>query len=290
VAQDLEPRAYSASPIGVNFLVLSFGRSTGSVLLDPTLPVTDVHATLNLPAIGFGHTFGVFGRQSLVTVGLPYVWGDATGNVAEQSRRITRSGLADLRMKFSLNLHGNPALTPVEFASRKDTFIVGTSVSIVAPTGQYDPTKLINLGTNRWAFKPEIGISYPFKKFYLDAYCGAWLFTRNAAFYPGDLIRKQDPITSFQVHMSYTFRSRLWLAADATWYGGGATWVNNAPPTVRQNNSRAGLTLSLPAGKRQSLKLAYSSGTTSTLGTDFSSYRWLGSSPGLAAFAATERL
>jgi Putative MetA-pathway of phenol degradation len=140
---------------------------------------------------------------------------------------------------------------------------------VLAPSGQYDPTKLINLGTNRWAFKPELGISYPYKKFYFDVYCGVWLFTKNADFFPGGLVRQQDPVKAIQGHVSYIFRPQLWLAADMTWYGGGATSVDNGPLSVGQNNSRAGLTLSLPLSKRQSLKAAYSSGTTSRLGTDF---------------------
>jgi hypothetical protein len=287
LAQDLEPRAYSASPIGLNFVLVGFGRSSGSVLFDPTVEITDVEATLNSPVVGVGRTFGLFGRQGLVTAGLPYVWGDVSGNVAEQNRSITRSGLADLRAKFSINLRGNPAMSPAEFAKlKKPAFLVGSSLTVIAPTGQYDPTKLVNIGTNRWAFKPEIGISYPIKKFYLDAYLGVWLFTHNADFFPGGKDRQQDPVTSLQGHVSYTFRPHLWLAADVTWYRGGATSVDNGPSSIPQNNSRAGVTLSLPLSKRQSVKLAFSDGTTSRVGSDFKTlsvawqFAWFGAIPG----------
>jgi hypothetical protein len=158
----------------------------------------------------------------------------------------------------------------VEFAKlRRRTLIVGTSLSVAAPAGQYDSAKRVNLGTNRWAFKPEVGISYPVSKFDLDAYFGVWLFTRNDDFFPGGRSRTQDPVTALQGHASYTFRPRLWLAADATWYQGGAAAIDEGPSTIRQNNSRAGLTFSVPLGKSQSLKFAYSTGTTSRLGTDF---------------------
>jgi hypothetical protein len=271
LAQDLEPRAYSASPVGLNFLVLGFGYSTGSVLFDPTLPVSNVEANLNIPTAGYGRTFGLLGRQSLVTVGLPYVWGDISGDVAEGRRSIRRSGLADLRMKFSINLRGNPARTREEFAKlRKRSFIVGTSVTVSAPTGQYDPSKLINIGTNRWAFKPELGISIPIKKrFDLDLYFGAWLFTHNNDFFPGNKVRQQEPITTLQGHVSYTFRPRLWIAADMTWYRGGAATVDHGTTSQAQNNSRAGVTFSMPLGTNQSLKLAYSGGTTARVGSAF---------------------
>jgi len=271
LAQDLEPHAYSASPVGLNFVVLGFGHSTGSVLFDPTLPISNVDAKLNSPAIGYGRTFGLFGRQALVTAGLPYVWGDISGDVSEQRRSVQRSGLADLRMKFSVNLRGNPARSRTEFAKlRKRSFIVGTSVTVSAPTGQYDPAKLINIGTNRWAFKPEIGISYPVKKrLDLDLYFGVWLFTHNADFFPGNSLRQQDPVTALQGHISYTFRRRLWIAADVTWYRGGAASIDHGAAAGEQNNSRAGVTFSMPLGTKQSLKLAYSDGTTARIGTNF---------------------
>jgi hypothetical protein len=163
-AQELEPRAYSPSPVGTTFLVMAFGRSDGNITTDPSIPITDIHATLNSTSVGLGHSFGLLGRQALITAGLPYVWGDVSGQVAEQRGSISRSGMADLRLRFSFNLHGSSALTPKQFAARRHRgLIVGTSLSVNAPSGQYNNTKLINLGTNRWAFKPELGVSYPLR-------------------------------------------------------------------------------------------------------------------------------
>jgi hypothetical protein len=199
------------------------------------------------------------------------VWGNISGDVAEQRSSIRRSGLADMRLKFSVNLRGNPARSRTEFAkSRKRSFIIGTSVTVLAPTGQYDPTKLINIGTNRWAFKPELGISYPLKKnFDLDLYFGTWFFTHNSNFFPGNRLRTQALVTTLQGHASYTFRPRLWVAVDATWYRGGAATVDHGAPTGEQNNSRAGVTFSMPLVKMQSLKFAYSAGTSARIGSDF---------------------
>ncbi len=270
-AQELEPRAYSPSPTGANFILAGFANASGDVLFDPTLPITDVQADLYSPVMGFGRTFGLAHRQALATAALPYVWGTVTGKVYEQQGSITRSGLADLRFKFAFNLHGSPARSPQEFAkSKRSRFILGTSLSVTAPTGQYDPAKLVNLGTNRWAFKPELGLSYPRKKWFFDLYAGVWLFTDNPTFYPGGSVRRQDPLPTLQAHVSYTFRPRLWLAFDSTWYAGGATAVNNGSPSASQNNSRVGITLSLPLGKRQSLKVAYGAGATARTGTKFS--------------------
>jgi hypothetical protein len=140
----------------------------------------------------------------------------------------------------------------------------------MAPTGQYDKTRLISIGTDRWAVKPELGISYLRKKWNFDFYSGVWLFTENKAFFPGSSTRRQDPLPTLQGHISYTFRQRMWVAFNSTWYEGGASHVNDGPATGRLNNSRIGATLSIPIGKKQSLKIAYSRGATARSGTNFS--------------------
>ena len=268
-AQDMEPKAYSASPVGANFLVGSYSRSTGDVLFDPTLPITDVHARIDGLALAVGHSFDLFGDLALVTVALPYAWADVTGKVQEQAGEVTRSGLADARFKLSVNLAGNPAMSAREFARAPRKTIVGVSLTVQAPSGQYYDTKLINLGNNRWAFKPEVGLSIPIRRLDADIYAGGWFFTANNDFYPGGLERTQSPIATLQAHLSYTLKPRLWVALDSTWYSGGGTQVAGGAPAEGVNNSRAGVTLSMPVGRRYSFKVAYASGVTVRTGTDF---------------------
>jgi len=281
-AQELEPRSYSPSPVGVNFVGASYAYSSGAVLIDPSVPLSDVNAYVNGIALGWGRTFGLLGRQALVTATLPYAFGDVSGKVFESQQSITRSGLADVKARLAVNLYGNPAQTPQEFARRqRSPLLVGTSLTVTAPTGQYYGDKLINLGTNRWAFKPEIGVSVPRRKFDLDAYAGVWFFTDNPDFYPGGQSRHQDPLSAYQGHVSYTFRPSLWIAADGTWYGGGATSVGGGPKSGRQDNSRLGVTLSLPLNASQSAKFAFSRGALVRAGSNFNTIiagwqlRWL---------------
>jgi hypothetical protein len=278
-AQDLEPKAYSASPVGAAFVVAGLGRATGSVVFDPTLPITDVEAKINSGLLAAGYAFGLFGKLALATAAMPYGWGDITGKVAEESRAISRSGLSDSRFKLSVNLVGNPAMRAREFAKTPRRTILGASLTVTAPSGQYYPGRLINLVTNRWAFKPEIGIAAPKGRWDVDAYLGVWLFSANTDFYPGGLARTQDPVVALQGHLSYTFRPRLWAAIDGTWYSGGAAQVERAAPTGGMNNARLGATLSIPAGRQQSFKIAYSSGVVVRTGTNFRSlsvgWQWL---------------
>ena len=266
-AQELEPRAYSPSPTGANFVLVTYGRTTGDVLFDPSIPVTDVVARINAGAALYGRTFGLFGRAANIGIALPYIVGTLEGNLGGEFTSVRRSGLGDGRMRVAVNLVGGPALKPAEFAKRTPHTTLGVSVVVVAPTGQYDPSKLVNLSTNRWVLKPELGLSVPRGRWTFDVYAGAWLFGDNTNFYGGS-IRSQEPMTVLQGHVSYTIRPRLWLAGDATFYAGGRTAVDSVKKDDRQENSRAGLTLSIPLG-RHSLKLAWSEGTTTRIGGDF---------------------
>ena len=269
-AQQLEPRAYSPSPVGTTFLGAGFSRDSGGVTFDPSVPVTDVRGALYSSFPGVGHTFGFAGRQALVTVAQPYAWGTLSGSVGEQRRSITRSGLAGMSGKFALNLIGSPALKPKDFAIVPHrNFIMAASLTVTTPTGQYDETKLINLGTNRWSFRPELGFSRLIRKVSVDLYAAGTFFTANSSYYPGQSFRSQDALASVQAHVSYTFRRGLWVAVDSTWYGGGAVRLNRGPAMSRQDNTRLGGTLSLPIGKVQSVKFAYSSGVSARTGSNF---------------------
>ena len=268
LAQELEPRAYAPNPTGANFVLAVYGHTTGDVVFDPSVPITNVSASVNLAALFYGRTFSLFGRSASAAVQLPYVWGTIEGDVFEAQRTVHRSGLADLRLRLTTNLVGGPALSPREFAARRPRTTLGASVVVLAPTGQYDPSKLVNVGTNRWAFKPEAGLSHPAGRWLLELYAGAWLFADNEDFFGGSR-RSQSPLLGLQGHFSYTFRPRLWLAGNATVYTGGRTTVDGVEKADLQRNSRLGLTLAVPVKRRSALKASWSRGLTTRIGGDF---------------------
>jgi len=264
-AQELEPRAYSRAPAGTQFVVLSYAYQSGDVLVDSSLPLRDVSVRLNVASLGYGRTFGLAGRQANASVLVPYVRGRVSGTVFEEQREVTRSGLGDARARFSMNLIGSPALSPKEFAAYKPGTLLGASLTVIAPTGQYDPRRLVNLGSNRWSFKPEAGVSKPFGRWTLELAGGLWLFTPNKNFF-GGVRREQKPLTSLQAHVIYTLRQRMWLALDANYYSGGRTVVGGALKADAQSNSRFGATFSYPLNRRQSLKVAWAKGLTARFG------------------------
>ena len=274
-AQELEPRSYSASPVGANFAIVGYGLSTGQVIFDPSVPITDVHADIRGVTFGYGHTFAIGHMQGLFSAAIPYVTGYLSGVVGGTTdSAINRAGIGDTRLKISLNIIGSPALAPADFMKTlPQRFIFGASLAVVVPTGQYDPAHLINIGSNRWAWKPEIGASYNFnRKLYLDLYAGVWLFAPNYNFYPGESKRTQDPLTSLQAHVSYTFARWIWVAADATYYAGGGTQQNDGPTTARQDNTRIGFISAITVAKGQQVKLSYSVGASARVGSKFTTW------------------
>jgi hypothetical protein len=171
-------------------------------------------------------------------------------------------------------------MTPREFANYRPTTVIGVSLTVVAPYGHYDDTKVINIGSNRWSFKPELGFSRTRGPWTGEADAGAWFFTDNTDF-AGGKVRSQDPIGALQLHLMYTFRPLLWLAVDGTYYTGGRTTINSQQNIDLQKNSRLGVTLALPVSRWQSIKIAYSRGARTTIGGNFETiglsyqYAWL---------------
>ena len=268
-AQELEHRAYSVSPHGVNFVVFTYDRSTGDINFDPSLPLEDVTATINTMGVGYLRSLNVLGRSANITVSLPILNGSIQGLVFGEFAQGTRRGVADPRFRFAMNLVGAPAMTVSEFARYEQGTTLGFSVVAISPGGQYDSSRLVNIGSNRWAFKPELGLSKRLGRWYFDLYGGVWLFTANTDFV--GQVRKQSPIGASQLHLSYTIRPRLWVGFNANFYTGGRTEIEGIKSADFQRNSRFGATLSLPLDRRQSLKVSASTGALTTVGGDFGS-------------------
>jgi hypothetical protein len=264
-AQQLEPRAYSPAPVGVNFFGMAYFYSSGGWALDPSVPITNVTARIQSAVPFYGRTFEFFGRLANVGVAVPFAHADMHGDVNDQARSIDRTGFGDPAFRFAVNLIGLPALKPKEFFERKPETTLGASLVVVAPFGQYDQAKLINLGANRWVFKPELGISHPMGSWDLELYAGAWLFMANDEYY-GGTVRRQDPLVYAQAHVIYTVLPRLWLALDYTYYEGGTSRVNGQYKNDRQDNSRTGVTLAVPVTMQQSLKFSWTHGVSIRIG------------------------
>ena len=283
-AQDLVPGAFTPAPVG--FIVLSLGSlfSNGDVAFDPSLPITDASATIGGGFVGIGRTFNLAGRFANAGVAVPIVLGHIEGLVFDQFQEASRRGLGDLIVRIAFNVYGAPALTRQQFASHRAPMIVGVSLNVAAPTGQYDSDRYINLGTNRWSFKPTLGMQRTRGLWTFEGEAGVVFFTDNPD-YVNNSRREQAPIMAFQGHLIRNIRPGFWVSADGNYWQGGRVTTNGSPALVEQKNSRAGATVAVPI-RRQQVRVAYSFGAYTTIGGDFHSvglsynYAWAASREG----------
>jgi len=281
LAQELEPRLYQNAPVGFNALVLSYGYSAGNFLVDSSLPIEGAKAELHGVAIGYVRSLGLFGKSAKLDVVLPISWGTFEGVVAGEFRTRKPFGLADPRFRLAVNLYGAPALSVREFGRYRQKTILAASIQIAAPLGQYDPDRLVNLGANRWSFRPEVGVSNARGRWYFEVAAGAWLFTENSDYYGGSSLT-QDPLYFVKGDVIYGFKPGVWLALNYGFATGGETRVSDASAATLQRNSRLGVTFSFPVTRANSMKVVWTSGLATRLGADFDSvsvlyqYTWVG--------------
>jgi hypothetical protein len=280
-AQEIEPRAYSNAPIGVNFLILGYARARGGLSFDTSSPVTDPRLRTDSAALAYVRVLDLMGKSAKFDLVVPYTWlnGSAVYAGAPVEREV--SGFGDPRFRLSVNLVGAPALTLKEFASYTQDLIVGASLQVSAPMGQYDDTKLVNLGANRWYFRPEVGVSKALGRWTLEAAAAATLYTDNKDFYGGKN-RSQDPLYSLQGHLIYSFPRGVWGAFDVNFFSGGRSTLGGVRSYDLQQNWRVGGTLAFPVDAHHSIKVYASSGVRARTGNDYDligiawQYRWGG--------------
>ena len=270
-SQQLEPRNYANVPVGMNFLIAGYVQASGGYSADPALPLTDAHLKVQTPVVAYARSLDVAGKSAKIDV--VAAGGCVTGNALFNGAPVSRDvcGLLDPAVRFSMNFYGAPALSLEEFREYRQDLVVGGSLQVQAPLGQYDPSRLVNLSTNRWTFRPEIGVSKRIRPLTVEVALGASLFTTNDNYFGGKR-REQDPIYNSQLHLIYEFSGGTWAAFNATYYTGGRTTVNGVENNDELGNSRAGLTLAFPVDRRNSVKLYASRGISVRTGTDFDLY------------------
>lgn len=267
-ALDIEPRAYTNTPVGLNFLAVGYQRSEGGLEFDPALPITDASATVDTGLLGYVRTLGVAGRSAKIGFKLPYSRFDAHGYVAGEFRSREQSGLADPTLYFTVNLSGAPALSLQEFKSYRQDLITGFTLKVTAPLGAYDDDYVLNIGTNRWSFEPELGVSKALGRWILEAAGSIVFYTDNEDFEDGST-RSQDPIYSARGDVIYNFPDRVWLAFGATFFTGGRTTVDGTTSNDLADNWRAGAVLTVPVDRKNSIKIYGSSGISTRTGADY---------------------
>lgn len=266
-SQDLEPRAYANVPKKLNVAALGYVFMDGNVVTEPSLPISDFKIQSHNLAVSYIRTFGLANKLARVQVSLPFTFMDGSALVAGDLVTGSRTGFADTKVRFGINLLGSPALDKSEFRSFEQKTILGVSLVTSIPTGRYYEDKRVNIGTNRWGVKPEIGISKRFAHVYAEAYGGVWFYTDNNDFLGKKM--EQKPTFSLQAHASYYFKNNMWVGFNTTWFFGGKTIIDGVPEASQIDNWRVGGTFSTPIAKGQSIRFQYHVGAFTNNGLDY---------------------
>lgn len=279
-AQELEPRSMPQKPVRLHALSLSYAYSSGNIILDMSLPLEDVTASINSLALAYVTTFGLAGRIARIGLVLPVAFGTWEGLVEGDWATTSRAGLGDPMVGFAINIYGVPMRLGQTLVPRRTGLFVGVGLNVRLPLGQYNGTKLINLGTNRWIFEPRLGVAVQIKRWILETRISSWFFTTNNQFFHGNSL-SQSPLHMLQLHVIHEFRSGIWIAVSGGVSRGGRASINGEKRDTLQRNSRVGATLSIPLGMKHGLSLAYTSGISTRYGANFDNiilsyqFRWL---------------
>jgi hypothetical protein len=278
-AGEIEPRAYANTPVGINFLLAGYAYTDGGLSTPGSSPIKDAQLKMNTGILAYARTLDVWGKSGKFDVIVPYSHLSGTAMVADQPRQREVSGFHDPLFRFSVNFYGAPALSMKEFPNYQQDVIIGASVQVSAPLGQYDNDKLVNLGNNRWFVKPDIGISKAWGKFTVELSTGVFIFSNNDDYFGGHTL-EQDPVYSSQIHATYNLGNGVWVAVSVTNDYGGRQTTDGVRSDDVMNNSRVGATIALPVNRNNSIKLYASSSVHTSLGNDYNlggilwQYRW----------------
>jgi hypothetical protein len=252
-AQFTDPRTYNNSPVGLNQLELAYAYARANASLDTSLIIEGAHLNLNQGTISYTRYFGLFHRLAWVEPSLPIAV--LNGSVTGTTISGATTGAGDSSYQVAMLVKGGPALSVKQFADFKPRTALGGSVTITAPTGQYKPDKILNLGADRWSFKPELALSCPFgaqEKWEADLYANSYFFTDNYS-YRGVQLLRQEPLAGLEAHLSYSLLDSLWISLDTRYSFRGDTLVDGVNQHNPQKNFLLGSEVNMSLNARNSL-------------------------------------
>ena len=260
LAQELEPRRWSHLPIGKNFVGVGYVYTKADIFFDPVLRIEDAEMEMHTWAFKYIRTFELLQKSSRIDFTQAYQEGRWSGLLNGAPASITRSGLSDSVLRFAINLFGAPPLEGKEFAAYRAKVdietIFGAALVAHLPTGDYMNDKLINLGTNRFTFRPQLGVVHNRGKWSFELTGSVWLYTDNNDFFNGNKL-EQDPYYTIQTHLVYNFRPGLWASASAGYGYGGESTVSGVEKNDRRENLGWALSFGLPITRQLDVKFAY---------------------------------
>jgi len=252
-AQFTGPRSYDNIPVGTNQLELSYSYAHANASIDNSLIITGANFSLNQGTVDYTRYFGLLHRLTWVEAAVPVA--GLGGSISGTNIQGSTTGAGDSSYAVGMLLKGGPALTVAQFEDYKPATTLGVSLTITAPTGSYHSDKILNLGSHRWSFMPEIALSHPFgsgQKWELDAYASAYFYTDNTSYHGREILR-QEPLPGLEGHISYSFNDNVWASLDTRYSFRGTTVLDGVSQNNAQQNFILGCEMDVSLDSRNSL-------------------------------------
>ena len=259
-AQELEIRRWNHLPIDRNFVTANYARTEGDIALDPVLRIENAVVEMDTWLLGYIRTFELLDKTARVEIRQAWQAGDWTGVVNGVPTSISREGWADTFVRVAVNLLGAPPLAGSEYAAyraaTKVETIVGVALGVQIPTGEYLEDKLINLGTNRYTFRPQVGVQHQHYNWTFEITGMAMIYTENTSFFDGNKL-EQDPFYTIDGSVEYRFESGIWASASAGVGIGGRSTVNGIEKDDHKENYGWAVSVGFPVMRSVGFKATY---------------------------------
>ncbi len=259
-ALDFEPRQWSHLPIRTNFFGVAYAYTDADISVDPIISLEDVELEKQTWVGRYIRTFELFDKSGRIDVTQGYIHGEWKGLLEDVPASTSRSGLSDTFLRIAFNLYGGPPLQKKEFAAYRSNVevdtIVGLGLAVRLPTGEYEEDQLINLGQNRFIYRPQVGISHTRGKWNIELTGEVAFHADNDDFFNGKT-REQDSTYIIHGHLTHSFRPGVWLGAAIAYDYVGENSIDGVDSDDKKENIGWALRFAYPINRQSGFNVSY---------------------------------
>lgn len=266
LAQGDGPGAQILFPVGTNIFVPTWlNMEMNSDLSQSVLRLdADVDADVLLGIYQRGFAIG----DRFAEIWVVPMWADLGAQVdvaraggGTVTRSVSESGFGDPYLAFKIGLVGAPALTLPEFMKHKPTFQLYAYGGVYVPIGDYDGDRLLNFGTNRWAYRLGLPMVLPLgdpkRQTNLEIHPGFTFYGDNDEPGGGAADQEQDPLFQVESHLSTHWNAKWWSSIGLRYRKGGETSTDGVADGNEQDVLGGEVTMGYAFTPRLGLQTTY---------------------------------
>lgn len=259
-AMDPEPRNWNHVPIDTNYFGAAYAYTDADIAFDPVLKLENVNMKMSTWGVAYVRTFELFDKSARVDIAQAYQEAKWTGLLDGTPASTSRSGWSDTLVRFGINLYGAPPLRGEEFFAYRATqdveTIIGVGLVVRLPTGDYEEDKLLNLGENRFVFRPQLGLVHNNGKWTTELTAEVAFYTDNNEFFNGNTL-EQKPMYVLITTVMRSFNPGQWLGVSFGAEHGGESTLNGVDKDDTKFNVGWALNYVHPISRQASIKFKY---------------------------------